>query len=46
MNPETRYDTQWMDHLGIVAWICQEIGLIEEIDRQVEPSEQKVSVVG
>ncbi len=33
-----------MDHLGIVAGICQEIGLIEEIDRQVGPSEQKVSV--
>lgn len=43
MNPETRYETQRMDHLGIVAGICQEIGLIEEIDRQVGPSEQKVS---
>jgi hypothetical protein len=39
MNPETHYD-----HLGIAAGICQEIGLIEEIDQQVEPSEQKVSV--
>lgn len=44
MNPETRYETQRMDHLGIVAGICQEIGLIEEIDRHVGPSEQKVSV--
>jgi transposase len=44
MNPETRYETQRIDHLGIVAGICQEIGLIEEIDRQVGPSEQKVSV--
>ncbi|MBE0697717.1 MAG: DUF4277 domain-containing protein [Anaerolineaceae bacterium] len=32
MNPETRYETQRIDHLGIVAGICQEIGLIEEID--------------
>lgn len=31
------------DHLGIVAGICQEIGLIEEIDRQVGASAQKVS---
>jgi len=32
-----------MDHLGIVAGICQEIGLIEEIDQQIGPNEQKVS---
>lgn len=44
MNPVTRYKTERIDHLGIVAGICQEIGLIEEIDRQVGPSEQKVSV--
>jgi transposase len=44
MNPETRYETQRIDHLGIVAGICQEIGLIEEIDRQVGPGGQKVSV--
>ena len=44
MDLETRYETQRIDHLGIVAGICQEIGLIEEIDRQVGPNEQKVSV--
>jgi hypothetical protein len=44
MNPETRYETQRIDHLGIVAGMCQEIGLIEEIDRQVGPSEHKLSV--
>lgn len=44
MNPETRYETQRIDHLGIAAGICQEIGLIEEIDRQIGTSEQKVSV--
>jgi hypothetical protein len=44
INPEMRYETQRIDHLGIVAGICQEIGLIEEIDRQVGPGEQKVSV--
>jgi hypothetical protein len=30
MNPETRYETQRIDHQGIVAGICQEFGLIEE----------------
>jgi hypothetical protein len=44
MNPKTRYVTQRIDHVGIVAGICQEIGLIEEIDWQVGPGEQKVSV--
>ncbi|HVN55659.1 MAG TPA: IS1634 family transposase [Anaerolineaceae bacterium] len=43
MNSESRYETERIDHLGIVAGICQEIGLIEEIDRQVGSSEQKVS---
>ena len=43
MNAETRYETERIDHLGIVAGVCQEIGLIEEIDRQVGVSEQKVS---
>ena len=44
MNPETRCETQRIDHPGIVAGMSQEIGLIEEIDQQVGPSEQKVSV--
>lgn len=43
MSPKTQYETQRIDHLGIVAGICQEIGLIEEIDRQVKHSHQKVS---
>ena len=43
METETQLTTERIDHLGIVAGICQEIGLIEEIDRQIGPSEQKVS---
>jgi transposase len=43
MEPETRYETQRIDHLGIVAGICYEIGLIKTIDQQVEVNEQKVS---
>ena len=42
MDRETRYETQRIDHLGIVAGICNEIGLIETIDQQVGASEQKV----
>lgn len=36
--------TQRLDHLGIVAGICNEIGLIEQIDQQVGPKKRKVSV--
>ncbi|HTY25139.1 MAG TPA: IS1634 family transposase [Desulfomonilaceae bacterium] len=38
-----RYETRRIDHLGIVAGICREIGLIEQVDRQVKVSERKVS---
>jgi len=41
-TPEVR--TERLDHLGIVAGVCREIGLIEEIDRIVGPTERKVSV--
>jgi transposase len=43
MSPEQRFETQRIDHLGIVAGICQEIGLIETVDRKVGQSERKVS---
>jgi transposase len=43
MNAEQAYETQRIDHLGIVSGICQEIGLIGQIDNQVKPSERKVS---
>jgi transposase len=43
MELETRYETQRIDHLGIVAGICYEIGLIDAIDQQVGASGQKVS---
>jgi hypothetical protein len=36
--------TQRLDHLGIVAGICSQIGLIEQIDQQVGPNKRKVSV--
>lgn len=43
MSTERTYETQRIDHLGIVAGVCQEISLIEQIDRQVKASERKVS---
>ena len=43
MSAEQTYETQRIDHLGIVAGVCQEISLIEQIDRQVKASERKVS---
>ena len=43
MNTERAYETKRIDHLGIVAGICHEIGLIEAIDQAVGPSQRKVS---
>ena len=36
--------SQRLDHLGIVAGICNEIGLIEVLDEQIEDTGRKVSV--
>jgi transposase len=41
---EETYSTQRLDHLGIVAGICQQIGLIEQIDTCVGATGRKVSV--
>jgi transposase len=43
MSAEAKYETQRIDHLGIVAGVCQEISLIEQIEGQVKASERKVS---
>ena len=45
MEPqELEYTTERLDHLGIVAGICKQIGLIEIIDGALAmPSERKVS---
>jgi len=43
MNAKPTYETQRIDHLGIVAGVCQEISLIGEIDAQVKTSDRKVS---
>lgn len=41
---EESYSTQRLDHLGIVAGICQQIGLVEQIDTYVGATGRKVSV--
>jgi transposase len=43
MSAKPTYETQRIDHLGIVAGVCQEINLIETIDGQVKTSGRKVS---
>jgi transposase len=43
MDGQATYETQRIDHLGIVAGICREIALAEQIDAQVGGSERKVS---
>jgi len=43
MSAEQKYETQRIDHLGIVSGVCHEISLIEQIDAQVKTSERKVS---
>ncbi len=43
MSTEQSFETKRIDHLGIAAGICHEIGLIEAIDQAVGPSERQVS---
>ena len=43
MTPST-FVTQSLDHLGIVAGICHEIGLVETIDTFIGQTHRKVSV--
>lgn len=39
-----QYRTENLDHLGIVAGVCDQIGLIEQIDARVPDTGRKVSV--
>lgn len=43
MKEEQRYETQRMDHHGIVAGICHEIEMVKQIDQMVGRCERKVS---
>lgn len=44
ITAKTKYRTERIDHLGIVSGICQEIGLIETIDKQIGGNGRQVSV--
>ena len=44
METGVSYSTERLDHLGIVAGVCREIGLAEWLDEQAGESERKVSV--
>jgi hypothetical protein len=43
MSKETTYETQRIDHLGIVTGIRREIELVETIDKKVGAIGRKVS---
>jgi transposase len=43
MSGEPEYETQNIDHLGIVAGISREIGLVEAVDAKVGQTDRKVS---
>lgn len=40
----TRYETERLDHLGIVAVVCREIGLAGDLDALDERQHERVSV--
>ncbi|MDP9381605.1 MAG: DUF4277 domain-containing protein, partial [Chloroflexota bacterium] len=44
MEAEVSYSTERLDHLGIVAGVCREMGLSEWLDSQAGQSERKVSI--
>ena len=43
MSAEPTYETQRIDHLGIVSGVCREIALVEQIDARVKTNRRKVS---
>jgi len=43
MTRAFEYETRRLDHLGIVAGVCKEIGLVEQIDDALGESRRKVS---
>lgn len=42
--PEVEYQTQRLDHLGIVAGVCREAGIAEWLDKQAGENRRDVSV--
>jgi hypothetical protein len=44
VSEEVEYQTERLDHLGIVAGVCQEAGIAEWLDKQAGESRRSVSV--
>jgi transposase len=44
VSQEVAYQTERLDHLGIVAGVCQEAGIAEWLDKQAGDSRRSVSV--
>ena len=44
MEPADQYTNERLDHLGIVAGVCQEIGLAAWLDAQDPGNRQQVSI--
>src|SRR5437764_13341360 len=44
MQADEEYQNERLDHLGIVAGVCREIGLVEWIDQQAGPKKNLVSM--
>lgn len=44
MDPADQYTNERLDHLGIVAGVCQEIGLVAWLDAQDPSNRQRVSI--
>src|SRR5579872_2886422 len=44
MQADEEYQNERLDHLGIVAGVCREIGLVEWIDRQAGERRNLVSI--
>src|SRR5713101_7395217 len=44
MSQEVEYQTERLDHLGIVAGVCQEAGIAEWLDKQAGETRRSVSV--
>lgn len=44
MSQEVKYQTERLDHLGIVAGVCQEAGIAEWLDKQAGDSRRSVSI--
>ena len=44
MSEEVEYQTQRLDHLGIVAGVCREAGIAEWLDKRAGENRRSVSV--